>query len=98
MAVPAVVYLLISQGHADLQRGWAIPSATDIAFAMGVIALLGRCVPRSLRLFLLTVAVVDDLGAVIVIALAYTADVDLMWLGIGCGSGGRFCAQSAGLH
>lgn len=82
MAVPAVVYLLISQGHADLQRGWAIPSATDIAFAMGVIALLGRCVPRSLRLFLLTVAVVDDLGAVIVIALAYTAHVDLMWLGI----------------
>lgn len=84
MAIPAITYLLISQGHPALQRGWAIPSATDIAFVMGVIALLGRCVPRSLRLFLLTVAVVDDLGAVIVIALAYTAHVDIAWLGISC--------------
>ncbi|WP_168603753.1 Na+/H+ antiporter NhaA [Novosphingobium sp. SG707] len=83
MAVPAAIYLLVVRGHPGLQRGWAIPSATDIAFAMGVIALLGRCVPRSLRLFLLTVAVVDDIGAVIVIALGYTAHVDLAWLGAG---------------
>lgn len=80
MAAPAMIYLLIARHQPGLQRGWAIPSATDIAFAMGVIALLGRCVPRSLRLFLLTVAVVDDIGAVIVIALFYTAHVDLPWL------------------
>lgn len=83
MAVPAAIYLIVVRDAPTLQRGWAIPSATDIAFAMGVIALLGRCVPRSLRLFLLTVAVVDDIGAVIVIALGYTAHVDLAWLGAG---------------
>lgn len=85
MAVPAAIYLIVARHRPDLQRGWAIPSATDIAFAMGVIALLGRCVPRSLRLFLLTVAVVDDIGAVIVIALGYTAHVDTAWLGAGAG-------------
>ncbi|WDF73770.1 Na+/H+ antiporter NhaA [Novosphingobium sp. KACC 22771] len=83
MAVPAAIYLMMVRDAPALQRGWAIPSATDIAFAMGVIALLGRCVPRSLRLFLLTVAVVDDIGAVIVIALGYTAHVDAAWLGAG---------------
>lgn len=85
MAVPAAIYLLIARHQGMLLRGWAIPSATDIAFAMGVIALLGRQVPRSLRLFLLTVAVVDDIGAVIVIALAYTAHVDPWWLMAGAG-------------
>lgn len=85
MVVPAAIYLLVARQQPGLLRGWAIPSATDIAFAMGVIALLGRQVPRSLRLFLLTVAVVDDIGAVIVIALGYTAHVDPWWLGAAAG-------------
>ncbi len=84
MAVPAIVYMVVS-GGGDFTRGWAIPAATDIAFAMGVLGLLGSRVPASLRLFLLTVAIVDDIGAVLVIALFYT-DVEsiasfLMWMG-----------------
>ena len=81
MAVPALVYLAVTRDVPGLARGWAIPAATDIAFAMGVIALLGSRVPPSLRLFLLTVAIVDDLGAVAIIALAYTAGLKLAWLG-----------------
>ena len=80
MAVPALIYLVVSGGSPELQRGWAIPAATDIAFAMGVIGLLGRRVPPSLRLFLLTVAIVDDLGAVAIIALVYTEGIDFGWL------------------
>ncbi|HEU4821641.1 MAG TPA: Na+/H+ antiporter NhaA [Qipengyuania sp.] len=81
MAVPAIVYLLVAGGEPGLARGWAIPAATDIAFAMGVLGLLGKRVPASLRLFLLTVAVVDDIGAVAVIAVFYTAAIKLGWLG-----------------
>ena len=89
MALPALIYLAIAGGQGgftrgDLWRGWAIPAATDIAFAMGVIGLLGRRVPRSLRLFLLTVAIVDDLGAVAIIAFFYTAGLQLAWLGAAC--------------
>ncbi|WP_324261382.1 Na+/H+ antiporter NhaA [Altererythrobacter sp. H2] len=81
MAVPAVVYLFFVQSGPDrLVQGWAIPAATDIAFAMGVLGLLGNRVPASLRLFLLTVAIVDDIGAVMVIALFYTAGIKLVWL------------------
>ena len=80
MLVPAVVYLFFVQGDAGLTRGWAIPAATDIAFAMGVLGLLGNRVPGSLRLFLLTVAIVDDIGAVLIIAAAYTAGIDFAWL------------------
>lgn len=80
MAMPAAIYLAVIGGDADLQRGWAIPAATDIAFAMGVVGLLGRRVPPTLRLFLLTVAIVDDIGAVLVIAVFYTAGIDLAWL------------------
>lgn len=77
MAAPAAVYLMAG----GVPRGWAIPAATDIAFALGVLGLLGNRVPKSLRLFLLTVAIVDDLGAVVIIALVYTAGIKLAWLG-----------------
>lgn len=77
MVVPAVVYLLIAGGDPMLVRGWAIPSATDIAFAIGVLTLVGRRVPPSLKLFLTTVAIVDDVGAVAIIAIAYTASLSL---------------------
>lgn len=80
MAAPAAVYLAIAGGDPLLQPGWAIPAATDIAFAMGVIGLLGKRVPGPLRLFLLTVAIVDDIGAVLIIALFYTQDLSFGWL------------------
>jgi NhaA family Na+:H+ antiporter len=80
MAMPAAIYLVLAGGDPQLHRGWAIPAATDIAFAMGVIGLLGNRVPASLRLFLLTVAIVDDIGAVIIIAVFYTSGLDLGWL------------------
>ncbi|MFN2098672.1 Na+/H+ antiporter NhaA [Altererythrobacter sp. MF3-039] len=81
MAVPAIFYLFFVQGSAeDLTAGWAIPAATDIAFAMGVLGLLGNRVPASLRLFLLTVAIVDDIGAVMVIAIFYTANIKIGWI------------------
>jgi NhaA family Na+:H+ antiporter len=74
MVVPAVIYLMInSQGQET--SGWGIPMATDIAFALGVIALLGKLIPRSLAIYLTALAIVDDLGAVLVIALFYTGDV-----------------------
>lgn len=81
MAVPALIYLGITSEDPALHAGWAIPSATDIAFAIGVLALAGKGLPPSLRLFLLTVAIVDDLGAVMVIAFFYTTGLDLAWLG-----------------
>ncbi|MEO1729847.1 MAG: Na+/H+ antiporter NhaA [Pseudomonadota bacterium] len=84
MVTPAIVYMLAS-GGGEFTRGWAIPAATDIAFAMGVLGLLGSRVPASLRLFLLTVAIVDDIGAILVIALFYTEieslSYFLMWIG-----------------
>ena len=75
MAVPAAVYLALNLG-AGTARGWAIPAATDIAFALGVLALLGSRVPVSLKIFLAAVAIVDDLGAVVIIALFYTGQLD----------------------
>jgi len=76
MVVPAAIYLLLSRAVPALGRGWAIPAATDIAFALGVLALPGRRVPLSLKLLLTTVAIVDDMGAVVIIAVAYTASLD----------------------
>ena len=82
MVGPALVYLALAGHSPGLGAGWAIPAATDIAFAVGVLALVGRGLPPALRLFLLTVAIVDDLGAVAIIALAYTPAIALPWLAI----------------
>ncbi|MGB3469959.1 MAG: Na+/H+ antiporter NhaA [Erythrobacter sp.] len=79
MIAPAIVYMAVS-GGGEYTSGWAIPAATDIAFAMGVLGLLGNRVPASLRLFLLTVAIVDDIGAVLVIAVFYTPSIYMVWL------------------
>ena len=76
MMLPAIVYLFVTGGHPELLRGWAVPAATDIAFAIGVLALLGSRAPASLKLFLTTVAIVDDMGAVAIIAVAYTDSIN----------------------
>ncbi len=80
MIAPALVFIAVTRGQTQLAAGWAIPAATDIAFAVGVIALVGKSLPPSLRLFLLTVAIVDDLGAVAIIAVFYSRGLDVQWL------------------
>ena len=84
MVVPALVYLVFNSGQPGA-RGWGVPMATDIAFAVGVLALLGPRAPANLKIFLLTLAIVDDIGAILVIALAYSTDVSLVAL---AGAGG----------
>lgn len=84
MIVPAIIYVAFNWGTPNID-GWGIPMATDIAFSLGILYLLGNKVPTSVKVFLTTLAIVDDLGAVLVIAFFYTSDISLISLGIGLG-------------
>ena len=82
MAVPAAIYATINAGNTVALAGWAIPAATDIAFALGVLSLLGKRVPIGVKMFLLTLAILDDLGAIVIIAIFYAGDLAPLSLGI----------------
>jgi len=86
MAVPAIIYVIINFETGNTLRGWAIPSATDIAFSIGVLSLLGKRVPVSLKVFLMALAIIDDLGAIVIIAFFYSTELQYMYLILMLGS------------
>lgn len=94
MALPAAIYVVVAADDPAALRGWAIPCATDIAFALGVVGLLGRRVPAALKAFLLAVAVIDDLGAILIIAFFYTADIDWIALALAAAAVGVLVAMN----